>query len=165
MASWSSMMPAHGSEAQRLTRLRAKPIDESDFDGLAFFLAGAGLPTSDLREAGRIFYRIEANDLVGYGGLEGEGSDRLLRSLVLLPDRRHVGMGSVVLALIEDKAGRAGVERLHLLTTTAARFFRTHGYANAVRATAPATIATSTEFARLCPASADYLVKHLKVPS
>jgi amino-acid N-acetyltransferase len=123
------------------------------------------LPIADLREAGRAFYRIEADDLVGYGGIEGKGADRLLRSLVLLPDRRRVGLGGVVLALIEDKAKRAGVERLHLLTTTAAHFFRTRGYADAARASAPAGITLSAEFTQLCPANAAYLVKSLKVAS
>ena len=156
------MMSARGSEAQSLARLRATPIDDADFDGLAFFLSGAGLPIADLREPGRIFYRIEAEDLVAYGGIEGEGPGRLLRSLVVLPDRRRVGLGGVVLGLIEDEAGRMGVEQLHLLTTTAVRFFRTQGYADATRATAPATIAASAEFTRLCPPSASYLVKHLK---
>lgn len=159
------MMPALGSEAQSPTRLRATPIGDADFDGLAFFLSGAGLPIGDLKEPGRVFYRVEADDLVGYGGIEGEGSDRLLRSFVLLPDHRHVGLGSAVLALIEGAAERAGVERLHLLTTTAARFFRTQGYADAARALAPAGIASSAEFTRLCPANAVYLVKSLKAPS
>src|SRR3546814_8899855 len=113
------MMPAPGSEAQSPTRLRATPIGDADFDGLAFFLSGAGLPIGDLKEPGRVFYRVEADNLVGYGGIEGE-------------------------------AERAGVERLHLLTTTAARFFRTQGYADAARASAPAGIASSAEFTRLC---------------
>jgi GNAT superfamily N-acetyltransferase len=126
MASWSLMMPARGSEAQSPARLRATPINDADLDGLALFLAGAGLPTSDLREAGCVFYRIEADYLVGYGGIEGQGPDRLLRSLVLEPDRRHVGIGGVALALIEAEAERAGVERLHLLTTTAALDTRTY---------------------------------------
>ncbi len=158
-------MPALGSETQSPTRLRATPIDGVAVDGLAFFLSGAGLPIADLSEPGRVFYRIEADDLVGYGGIEGEGPDRLLRSLVLLPDRRSVGLGGLVLALIEEEAERGGVERLHLLTTTAARFFRRQGYADAARAMAPVEIASSAEFTRLCPANAAYLVKSLKAPS
>jgi amino-acid N-acetyltransferase len=165
MVGWSSTMPALGSETQRPARLRATPINDADFDGLVSVLLGAGLPIADLREPGRVFYRIEADDLIGYCGIEGEGPDRLLRSLVLLPDRRSVGLGGVVLALIEKEAERAGVERLHLLTTTAARFFRTQGYADSARALAPAEIASSAEFTRLCPANAAYLVKSLKAPS
>ncbi len=158
-------MPAHGSESRSPAQLRATPIDDTDFGSLAFFLSDAGLPIADLREPGRAFYRIEADDLVGYGGIEGEWSDRLLRSLVLLPDRRSVGLGGVVVALIEEEAKRAGVERLHLLTTIAARFFRAQGYADAARASAPAGIVSSAEFTRLCPANAAYLVKSLKAPS
>src|SRR3546814_11255837 len=60
------MMPAPGSEAQSPTRLRATPIGDADFDGLAFFLSGAGLPIGDLKEPGRVFYRVEADNLVGY---------------------------------------------------------------------------------------------------
>jgi amino-acid N-acetyltransferase len=131
------MMPAHGSETQSPARFQVTPIDDTDFDGPAFFLSDAGLPIADLKEPGRVFYRIEADDLVGYGGIEGEEPDRLLRSVVLLPDRRRVGLGGVVLALIEDEAERADVERLHL-TATAARFFRTQGYTDAARASAPA---------------------------
>lgn len=158
-------MPAHGSETPSPARLRATPIGEADFAGLAFFLSDAGLPIADLCEPGRVFYRIEADDLVGYGGIQGEGPDRLLRSLVVLPNRRRVGLGGRVLALIEVEAERAGAERLHLLTTTAARFFRAHGYADAARASAPTGIASSAEFTRLCPANAAYLVKSLKAPS
>src|SRR3546814_19480969 len=72
MANWSSMMPAPGSEAKSPTRLRATPIGDADFDGLAFFLSGAGLPIGALKEPGRVCYRVEAENLVGYGGMEGE---------------------------------------------------------------------------------------------
>ena len=53
------------------------------------------------------------------------------------------------------------VQRLHLLTNTAASFFRAHSYDAAPRASAPVAIAASQEFAALCPASADYLVRLL----
>jgi N-acetylglutamate synthase-like GNAT family acetyltransferase len=96
---------------------------------------------------------------LGWSG--SAGSDRLLRSLVVVADHRGAGIGRAMLALLEGEARRLGVERLRLLTNTAAPFFRVNGYAGADRAAAPPTVAASREFTALCPASATYLVKAL----
>ena len=47
------------------------------------------------------------------------------------------------------------------MITTAARLFARLGYTERDRKTAPDAIATSQEFASLCPATATYLVKAL----
>lgn len=144
-----------------MTALRISPLDTAALSGMAHFLAAAGLPVADLEEPGRAFYRFDGDALVGFGGIEGEGPDRLLRSLVVLPDRRGIGVGRTMLDGLEGVAHASGAQRLHLLTTTAAPFFRKRGYADAARDAAPAAIAASAEFSRLCPASAAYLVKRL----
>jgi len=145
-----------------MTRLAATPIDVGDLDELANVLSVAGLPTADLREPSRAFFRFDdETGLVGFGGLEGDGADRLLRSLVVIPNRRGLRLGRAMLVLTEQEARRLGVERLHLLTDSAAPFFRTNGYSDADRGVAPGPIATSREFTALCPASATYLVKVL----
>ena len=138
------------------TRLRPDELGE-----LARLLDAASLPSADLAEPDRIFFRFGVDHIVGYGGLEGEGTDRLLRSVVVVPDRRGLGVGRAMVAAFEQEARELGVQRLHLLTTTAAPFFSAMGYAAADRDAAPTTIADSREFASLCPASADYLVKAL----
>ena len=97
--------------------------------------------------------------MVGFRG--GGRPDRLLRSIVVLPDRRGHGLGQALVATLEQQARHLRVQRLHLLTTTAAPFFRTLGYADTDRGAAPPAIAASREFAALCPASAAYLVKAL----
>lgn len=67
-------------------------LDTTDLSELATELAGAGLPTSDLDEPDRHFFRFEDDaGIAGYGGIEGNGPDRLLRSLVVRPDRRGGG--------------------------------------------------------------------------
>jgi N-acetylglutamate synthase-like GNAT family acetyltransferase len=130
--------------------------------GLRDALAASNLPVADLAEPGRAFFRFDDDDgLVGYGGLEGSGADRLLRSLLVVANRRGDGLGRVILGLLEAEARELDVARLHLLTTTAAPFFAANGYAAADRTTAPALIASSREFTALCPASAAYLVKAL----
>ncbi len=145
-----------------MTDLRTTPLDPANLGKLRDALAVAGLPVADLAEPARVFFRFDDDTgLVGFGGLEGEGADRLLRSLLVAVDRRGAGLGRVVLIALENYARELGVARLHLLTTTAAPFFATNGYAAADRARVPAPIAASREFAALCPASAAYLVKAL----
>ncbi|WP_439471063.1 arsenic resistance N-acetyltransferase ArsN2 [Brevundimonas sp.] len=132
-------------------------IEASD-DGLVAALRAEGLPAPD---AGRYFSADHDGAVVGYVGLEGEGRDLLLRSLVVLADQNAQGLGSRVLAAAESVAGDLGAARLHLLTTTAEPFFARHGYRAANRQTAPETIRRTREFSGLCPASAAYLTKDL----
>lgn len=137
-------------------------LDPDALDDLRAALSAAKLPIADVSEPGRTFYRFDDGaGLVGFGGIEGEGADRLLRSLIVVPDRRSAGLGRAMLALLEREARLLGTGRLHLLTTTAAPFFRTNGYAGADRGSAPPAIISSREFTALCPASAAYLVKAL----
>lgn len=154
-----------------MTGLVATRLDATDLGAMIAWLAGAGLPGDDVRAPGRVFYRFDAaapgdvTDVtdapLGFGGLEGAGADRLLRSAVVAPERRGSGVGAALVAALEEAARGDGTQRLHLLTTTTARFFATHGYRPADRGAAPAAIAASREFTALCPASATYMVKTL----
>ena len=126
--------------------------------GLIAALRAEGLPAPD---AGRYFSADHSGAVVGYVGLEGEGRDLLLRSLVVLADQKACGLGSRVLAAAEIVAGNMGAARLHLLTTTAEPFFARNGYRTANRQTAPEAMRRTREFAGLCPASAAYLTKDL----
>lgn len=96
--------------------------------------------------------------VIGYGGLEGAGSDLLLRSVVI--DGRHRGMGAgrrlVERLLAWAKAG--GAKKVWLLTTDAADFFRRLGFAEVERAEVPAAITASRQFGEQCPARARLLV-------
>jgi len=84
-----------------------------------------------------------------------------LRSLVVVPSRRLQGHGALLVAHAEAVARLDGVERLHLLTTSVAEFFRARGYRDRERADAPAAIVATAQFRSICPGSATYLVKDL----
>ncbi|HEY0625219.1 MAG TPA: arsenic resistance N-acetyltransferase ArsN2 [Allosphingosinicella sp.] len=143
-------------------RLKANCLRSDETGELIHTLARSSLPTEDVNEQGRSFFRFEDDEgLVGFGGWEGEGRDRLLRSLVVVEGRQRQGLGSIVLAQLETEAKDAGADRFHLLTTTAASFFRANGYRDAERVHAPRSIQDCEEFKSLCPASASYLVKEL----
>lgn len=125
-------------------------------------LEAAGLPTDDLHEPGRRFYRFEDDGgLIGYGGLEQTGPDILIRSIAVVDDRRGEGHGSAILSWLETRAAAQQATALYLLTTSAAAFFQRHGYAALSRSAAPPAIAASRQFSTLCPASAAFMFKEL----
>jgi amino-acid N-acetyltransferase len=121
------------------------------------------MPAEDLDSAPAVFFRFHAEgETLGFAGLEGQGRDLLLRSMWVAPAQRNRGMGACVLGQVERIAHDRGCDTLHLLTTTAERFFLRHGYVPLTREQAPASIAESREFQSLCPASAVYLSKMLR---
>ncbi|WP_217647874.1 arsenic resistance N-acetyltransferase ArsN2 [Dokdonella immobilis] len=134
--------------------------------GLRAALSSEGLPHEDIDAEDCRFYRARLDDTVaGYVGLQGNGIHRLLRSMWVQPERRREGMGAALLDAIEYRAAAEGCRTLHLLTTTANAFFTRHGFRPAERNDAPASIASTREFAALCPASATYLTKRIANPS
>jgi N-acetylglutamate synthase-like GNAT family acetyltransferase len=135
----------------------------ADWPDIVTFLAGTGLPYDDLgQEAPIEFLLTRAADgrIVGTAGLEGSGSERLIRSLAVAPALRGHGLGSALLAAAEARAGAEGVERLYLLTLTPA-FFDHRGYVPVARDAVPAAVAASAEFSRLCPGDAACLTRAL----
>lgn len=144
-----------------MTELVFFEVPRGAYDILRAALEQADLPTGDLDQPGRLFFGLsDDKSLIGYVGLEGEGPDRLVRSLVVLPSRRGSGLGSTLVGQLEAMLP-TDVERLHLLTRTAAPLFRRLGYVDADRSTAPTNIASTEQFVSLCPANAAYLVKTL----
>jgi len=126
-------------------------------------LEAAGLPTDDLHEPGRRFYRFDDDaGLIGYGGLERIGPDILIRSMVVVDARRGDGLGAEVLSWLEARAAERKATALYLLTTSATAFFQRHGYAVLPRSAASAAIAASRQFSTLCPASAAFMIKELR---
>lgn len=123
-------------------------------------LEAADLPTDDLHEPGRRFYRFEdGGGPIGYGGLEQIGPDVLIRSIVVIDARRGSGHGSAILSWLEARAAEQQACGLYLLTTAATAFFERHGYVVLPRLAAPAAIAASVQFSTLCPASAAFMFK------
>ncbi|WP_454884630.1 arsenic resistance N-acetyltransferase ArsN2 [Sphingomonas oryzagri] len=138
------------------------PLPHGQHNVLRPALEAARLPTDDLDQPGRSFFELSDDQgPIGFVGLEGDGKDRLLRSLVVLPSRKRQGHGGLMVAYAEAHARQGGVRRLHLLTTTVADFFRARGYRAADRAAAPAAVVGTAQFSSLCPSSATYLVKDL----
>ena len=126
-------------------------------------LADAELPTSDLDDGDEVQWvgmRIEGQ-LAGIAGLEIYGKVALVRSVVVTPSYRGHGFGKALVVSVENIALQSGVQEVYLLTETAEGYFERRGYRSHSREEAPPAIATTTEFAEVCPASAAFMRKCL----
>jgi len=126
-------------------------------------LESASLPTSDLSDGDMrdFFYAGPATAPIGIVGVQFYGSDALLRSLVVSPSHRALGLGQQLVEHAEQHARARGVATVYLLTTTAEHFFRSRGYVVTPRNAAPPAIRSTPEFTGLCPASSAFLSKRL----
>jgi amino-acid N-acetyltransferase len=130
-------------------------------------LREAGLPESDLHEGHmEAFFVSRAGDegIVACVGLERFGDTALLRSLAVRAPKQGRGLGDQALKTMETFAASKGVNRLCILTTTAEPFFEARGFVRCDRTALPGSVQASSEFKRLCPASAVCMFKEL-IPS
>jgi amino-acid N-acetyltransferase len=143
--------------------LAVRPLAPGDQDHAALVaaLTAARLPTNDLGEGGRFYVLHDGGEPLAFGGLDGNGADVMLRSVVVPEGTRGQGHGRTMVCALVEQAQRDGVERLWLLTTTAAPFFAGLGWTATDRADAPAAVRESQQFRGLCPASAVLMCRTL----
>ncbi len=142
--------------------LRSALVSPSD-SGFVQALAEAGLPDDDLAEPGRVFYRFTRIDgtCIGYGGLELYGQDVFLRSIVVAPGMRSLGLGRNLVPLLLYRAYEQGARRAWLLTMNATAFFERLGFKPVPRESAPAAILNTRQARGLCPANAVLLSRKI----
>jgi N-acetylglutamate synthase-like GNAT family acetyltransferase len=146
-----------------MSALRIERVDGSDLD-LRQALVGADLPTDDIEDEERTFFRIVSDDsqTVGFAGLEACDGDQLLRSVVVLPGLRGKGLGSAavsaVLANVEPGSG------IFLATTNASAFFARLGFIQVQRENLPAAVLATRQLSSLCPSTAT-IMKLIRPPT
>lgn len=130
-------------------------------------LASAQLPTVDItpEHMEHFFAAWADSSLEGVVGVELHGSVALLRSLAVVASKRGSGLGSELLARVEQYAAEKGVRSMFLLTTTAESYFKKRGYSHLLREAAPEAIQKTAEFTSICPASSVFMVKHMPANS
>ena len=129
-------------------------------------LTDCGLPADDVDQS-LLLYFIGARShglLIGVVGLEPLDHVALLRSLAVAPAQRGLGVGARLCDEVESLARAHNIADLYLLTTTAADWFAVRGYDRLDRSTLPASVRDTTQFRKLCPASAVALHKRLASP-
>ena len=141
-----------GGEAV-MSMVRLEQVAGNDA-GLKATLTDAHLPTDDIEDDGRTFFRALSSDgrVVGFSGIERCGDDVLLRSVVVVPDRRGEGLGRLVVDETLAGLGRGG--DVFLATTGAASFFARIGFTEVQRASVPAAVLATRQLSAICPSSA-----------
>ena len=131
------------------TDFSIRPARAADLAAVRALLIAAELPVDGLDEQFGDAYAVAESDntIIGAEGIETYGKAGLLRSAVVDDRWRGRGVGD---ALTRER----GLGDVYLLTTTAADYFPRHGFVRVDRASAPAELQSSREFAEACPASA-----------
>lgn len=144
------------------TLLRAPTWD--DLEAIQELLHESNLPIEGLADQFPDSFAVacEGIRIVGSAGLECYGGTGLLRSVAVRPSERARGLGHHLVANRLHAAEEQGLASVYLLTTSAADYFRRLGFHDTSRAEAPACLSKSPEFARICPASATCLVRHMR---
>jgi len=126
-------------------------------------LAAEDLPVADLNaeKVSGFLVAEEGTDMLGLIGIELYDTVGLLRSLVIAPRARRLGLGGKLVGALEFAAETAGVTELWLLTIDAQQFFARLDYRIVAREDAPASIRETGEFSSLCPDSAHLMMKRL----
>jgi len=139
-----------------------RPATPDDLPLAIGLLRAAGLPDDGVAELGdRLVVAEVEGRVVGCAGLEIYGTGGLLRSVAVSEDLQGRGVGAALTGHLTAVAIAHGLERLYLLTETAASFFGRQGFTTIDRADVEAAVLAAPEFARLCPASAEVMVRHL----
>jgi N-acetylglutamate synthase-like GNAT family acetyltransferase len=131
--------------------LELLPADGAARETLRELLREAGLPTAGVGDGpGRFFLAVAGDETVGGGGVEPYGEAALLRSVVVHPERRGVGVGTALVGRLSEVAAATGADELWLLTETAESFFSGLGFERVPRGDAPPPVRQSEEFTEVC---------------
>lgn len=151
-------------DAPNGTALAVRLANVEDWSMIADLLREASLPLDGAREhLDNFLVGTIDGAIVCAGGLEIYGSDALLRSVVVAEKHRGLKFGLALMGKIMQLASERGVARLFLLTTTAASYFGTLGFAPASREEVPEAVMQSREFQGVCPASATLLTAQTNI--
>ncbi|MCB1479784.1 MAG: arsenate reductase (glutaredoxin) [Rhodobiaceae bacterium] len=137
----------------------------ADAPELKTALETAGLPVSDLESCGGVFFSYATPDgkLAGFGGFQTLGKDALIRSVVVVPERRGQGLSKAIVPLLLRRAFDAGARTAWLLTETAPAAFEKLKFVRVERNEAPEALRATEEFSALCPASAALMRKTISL--
>ena len=141
----------------------------NDLPAIEQLLTDAGLPTAGVgalleADAHQFVVAVErdgAHQVVAVAGLEVCCENALLRSVAVHHEWQRRGLGVELVRRVVCEAEARGIHALYLLTMTAEHYFPRFGFETVGRASVPAEIAATVEFASACPASAVAMFKSL----
>ena len=140
-----------------------RPAQPHDLAAVEALLRRADLPPDGLdHQFGHAYAVAEAEGrIVGVAGIEVYGEAGLLRSVAVEPEWRGRGVGEALARERLAWAEARGLEKVYLLTSTAAGYFPRLGFAPVARDEVPEAVRGSLQFSSVCPASAAVMVLRL----
>jgi N-acetylglutamate synthase-like GNAT family acetyltransferase len=140
-----------------------RPATAADVPAVERLLGAAELPRAGVADAIATFVLAEHGvEVVGVAGLELCGDNGLLRSVAVTPAWQNRGLARRLVRHVIAAARERHLRVVYLLTTTAADYFATLGFARTTRQTVPQDVAATEEFASLCPASAVVMMREVE---
>lgn len=119
--------------------MRVERATPSDVPAVERLLAASGLPLDGAAEALSLgVVAHDGDEVVAAAAIERYGDAWLLRSVVVEPGRRGIGLGQDIVAAAEQLARDDGITELYLLTENAIDWFPRLGYDVIARADAVA---------------------------
>jgi amino-acid N-acetyltransferase len=135
---------------------------ESDLLSIKALLESSSLPTAGIENHLATFFVAELDtSVIGAMGIEQYNGTSLLRSAVVAPEHRGLGVGAALYETVLSRARTLGVPRLLLFTTTAESYFRARGFRRVDVSTIAGPVTSSVEFRGACPATATCMVLDL----
>ena len=126
-----------------------------DLPAIIQLLDECKLPHSDIVPGKQHFVVAEIDQrIIGCAGYEAYDQNGLFRSLAVKPLYRDMMIAHTMIDKIFALAQEQGIKEFFLLTTTADKFFGKLGWKMINRNDVPANIASTTEFASICPSVA-----------
>ncbi len=127
----------------------------ADLPAVLRLLGAASLPLDGVEAHFSDFLVAEVDGQVAAaGGLEVYGDAALLRSVVVSPSVRGLGLGRRLTEALVEHATKRGAPSLYLLTTTAEDYFPRLGFVRITRDALPQGLHASAELRGDCPQSA-----------
>jgi amino-acid N-acetyltransferase len=142
--------------------IRIRAARDSDLHIINVLLESSSLPTAGIENHLPTFFVAElGRSVIGAMGLERYDGTSLLRSAIVSPEHRGLGVGSALYDAVLKKARALGVPRLVLFTTTAESYFRVRGFRRVDVSTIAGPVTSSLEFSGACPSTAACMVLDL----
>ncbi len=142
--------------------VQIRAAQESDLPSIRSWLESASLPTEGIENHLATFFVAELHShVIGAMGLERYDGTSLLRSAVVAPEHRGLGVGSALYEAVLSRARLLGIPRLLLFTTTAESYFHARGFRRVDVSTIAGPVTLSVEFRGACPSTATSMVLDL----
>jgi len=143
-------------------KINAVPATSASRQAIEALLVSQKLPVKDLPASLEKFWIVEdGGEIIGVAGLELYKPFGLLRSLAVSPAHRNLGLGNILVRMVEEQAAGLALQSIYLLTETAKVYFEKRGYTVVERDHVPDAIKQSSEFSHVCPVSAAVMQKRI----